>query len=154
MKPIISHIVAASENGAIGKNGQLPWNIPEDLKWFKDHTKNKIVIMGRKTYESIGRPLPNRLNIVVTRQENFNVPPNVKVFHTIPDALEFANSELTNWDSEVFIIGGGQIYEESLHLVDKIYLTRVHKSIDGDAFYPNFDSLNFKEKKSESFEEY
>lgn len=128
---MISHIVACSENRVIGVDGELPWHIPEDLKRFKRITSNCIVIMGRKTHESIGKPLPNRVNIVVTRQPDY-YSEGCLTASSIEDALKA--TELN--DEEVFIIGGGEIYKQSMDLVDTIYMTQVHTDILGNAFYP------------------
>ena len=135
-KITLSHIVAASENNAIGVNGDLPWNIPEDMEFFRSTTKGKIIIMGRKTFESVGHPLPKRLNLVITRQKNYQAEGS-KVFSSLEEAIEFAKTQVDQYDPEIFIIGGGEIYKQSISLVDRIYLTRIHKSIDGDAFYPD-----------------
>ncbi|MDB5202494.1 MAG: dihydrofolate reductase [Ferruginibacter sp.] len=132
---MISFIVAASENNAIGKQGQLLWHLPRDLKFFKDTTWGMPVIMGRKTYESVDRPLPGRVNIVITTQDNWQRDDVIKV-STIDEAIREA--EKTNC-KEIFIIGGGEIYRQSLPLADKIYLTRVHATLEGDAFFPALD---------------
>ena len=132
----VSLIVAVSENGVIGKDNDLIWHLPKDIKFFKDTTLGHHVIMGRKNFESIPhkfRPLPNRTNIVVTRQTNYQAKGCITV-NTIEDALTIAKQ---NEDKEPFIIGGGQIYKIALklNLIDKIYLTRVHYSFDGDTFF-------------------
>jgi dihydrofolate reductase len=131
---IVCLIVAASENGVIGKANQLPWHIPEDLKYFKMVTSGKTVIMGRKTFESIGRPLPNRRNIVITRQADFR-PQGIEVVSSIAVALSAAEKSSAPND-EVFIVGGGEIYRESLGFVRRAYVTEVHQQIEGDAFFP------------------
>lgn len=149
MKPMIAHIVAAAKNGVIGRNGDLPWNIPEDLKWFRDRTKNHALIMGRKTYEAIEHPLPNRLNVVITRQKNYrpkisnspNAP--VHVVATIEDALAYCNKFAADYGNEIFIIGGGEIYHQSVAFVDTIFLTRIHCDYAGDATYPDPDLKKF-----------
>lgn len=131
----ISMIAAiASENRALGKNNELVYHISEDLQRFKRLTSNHLVIMGRKTFESIGKPLPNRINIVVTRNPNFSVE-NVVVTHSLDEALRLA--ELKG-ESEAFIIGGGQIYEEAIGKADKLYLTIVEGSPDADTFFPDY----------------
>ncbi len=140
---ILSHIVAASENNVIGSNNSLPWNIPEDMKFFREKTKGHIVIMGRKTFESMGKPLPNRLNIVITRQTGYTIE-GAKVVSSLSDAIHIAKEETPNWGDEVFIIGGGEIYRESLPLVDLVYLTRIHAQVEGDAKYPALSPQNFE----------
>ena len=140
---ILSHIVAASANNVIGVDGELPWDIPEDMKFFRTKTSKKIIIMGRKTFESVGHPLPNRLNIVISRQENYKAD-GADVFTNLTDAIEFAKTKTDEYDSEIFIIGGGEIYKQSLSLIDKVYLTRIHKTIEGDAHYPDTSENEFK----------
>ncbi|MDJ0759871.1 MAG: dihydrofolate reductase [Woeseiaceae bacterium] len=131
---MISIVVAASKNGVIGVDGDLPWRLPDDLRYFKELTTGKPVIMGRKTYESIGRPLPNRLNIVITRDPAFDAP-GCNVAPSPGDALRLAGDA-----SEVMVIGGGTIYEAFADSADRIYLTRVHTDIDGDVFFESPDS--------------
>ncbi len=147
---IISHIVAAAKNGSIGLKGLLPWDIPEDVKFFKDATKNRTIIMGRKTYESLGHPLPHRLNVVVTRQKDFHAE-KALVVRSIAEGIEICKAEINKpggkekYGDEIFIIGGGEIYKQSVDMVDRIYLTRIHKDFPGDAFYPEVDLKKFKE---------
>lgn len=146
-KNTLSIIVAASENNVIGKDNDLIWKLPTDMKFFKETTSGHPVIMGRKNYDSIPekfRPLANRTNIIVTRNTQFEAPGCI-VCTSIQDALEKAQ-ELT--DSEIFIIGGAQIYAQTIGIVDKIYLTRVHASFEGDAFFPDFDTSEFDLKSS------
>lgn len=133
---IISQIVAVSENGVIGKDGKLPWKLSADLKRFKYYTTGKAIIMGRKTFESIGHILPDRINIILSRQEDYQ-PDKTIVFKNISDALNFvANNDI----EEVFIIGGADIYEQTIDITDRIYLTKVHTEIeDGNAFYPDIE---------------
>jgi dihydrofolate reductase len=131
---IVCLIVAVSENGVIGKSNQLPWHISEDLKYFKTVTSGKTVVMGRRTFESIGRPLPNRRNIVITRQSDFRHQ-GVEVFSSVAAALTSAETSSAPSD-EVFIVGGGEIYRESLAAVQRAYVTEVHQRIEGDAFFP------------------
>lgn len=140
---ILSHIVAASENNVIGSNNTLPWNIPEDMKFFREKTKGHIVIMGRKTYESMGKPLPNRLNIVITRQKDYAID-GAQVVASLREAIDIARKETAKWGEEVFIIGGGEIYRESLPMVDLVYLTRIHAEVEGETKYPALSSLNFE----------
>lgn len=144
----VSHIVAASQNGAIGVKGDLPWHIPEDLKFFKDKTKGSVIVMGRKTYDSLGKPLPNRLNIVVSRSAKpSDFPEAVMLFSDITAAVEAAKiAGREKGLDEVFIVGGSEIYKQTLKLglVNRIYLTRIHTEVDGDAFYPDVDTKLFK----------
>jgi dihydrofolate reductase len=141
---ILSHIVAAAENNVIGVGNALPWKIPEDLKFFRDTTKGHIVIMGRKTFASVGRALPDRLNIVVSRQPNLILDGAI-VLSSLEAALDKASQLTAQWGDEVFIIGGGELYAQSLPLVDRIYLTRVHGKFAGDAVYPYVDVNRFRE---------
>ena len=128
---LISIIVAASENGAIGKDNQLLWRLPEDLKRFKRLTLNHTMIMGRKTFESIGKPLPGRTSIVITRQQDFQ-PEGVIVVDSLEQAIKEAENR---GDNETFVIGGGEIYKQALSLSDRIYLTKVHTKMEGDTFF-------------------
>lgn len=144
---IVSQIAAMSKNRVIGSKLKLPWHIPEDLKFFKETTKGRIIIHGRKTYESLGyKPLPNRLNIVITRNPD-SVPPNkdVPVFTSLEKALEFAKTKTAEWGEEVFIGGGEEIYRLALPYTDRIYLTEIHAEFEGDARFPEFDKSTFKE---------
>jgi dihydrofolate reductase len=130
----LSIIVATSLNHVIGVGNQLPWHLPADLKYFKQLTSGHAIVMGRKTFESIGRPLPNRINIVITRSKSFEVE-GVIVQNSIEDALQYCQ----NMD-EVFIIGGDTIYKQMMPMVQKIHLTKVHTVIEnGDAFFPELD---------------
>jgi dihydrofolate reductase len=131
----LSLIVAATENNAIGKNNQMLWNLPEDMKFFKNTTWGFPLIMGRKTFEALGNiPLPGRFNIVVSRQPGYNTGnPDVQVTDSLFKAIELAGKTDSK---EVFIGGGGQIYKESILLSDTIYITRVFAKLDGDAFFP------------------
>ena len=137
---MISLIVAASTNNAIGKDNQLLWHLPNDLRFFKNTTWGMPVIMGRKTYESVNKPLPGRFNYVITRQAGWNAE-GVKGAADINDALQQAKE--TNC-KEIFIIGGGEIFKQSMELADKIYMTRVHANLDGDVFFPEIDESNWK----------
>ncbi len=144
---MISLVVAASTNNAIGKNNQLLWHLPNDLRFFKNTTWGAVVIMGRKTYESVNKPLPGRVNIVITTQENWNSE-NVIKANSLDEAI--AKAKETNC-KEIFIIGGGQIYKESMDIADRIYLTRVHTIIEGDTFFPELNSSNWELQSSEDF---
>ena len=151
---MIAHIVAAAKNGVIGKEGDLPWHIPEDLRFFRDRTKGTAMIMGRKTFEAVEHPLPNRLNCVVTRDKNYqpkswgDEKTPVKVFHTIEDALLYCKEVAPQFKNEIFIIGGGEIYSQSFHVVDTLFITRIHKDYPGDAKYPEPDPQYFKKMES------
>ena len=123
-------IAAVSINNVIGNNNKLIWKLSNDLKRFKNLTTNHSVIMGRKTFESLPNPLPDRDNIVITRDTNYSKP-NIQVCSSIEDAIN-----LTKTDTQPFIIGGGEIYSQTINIVDKIELTRVHKEFDGDAYFP------------------
>lgn len=140
----LSHIVAVSENDVIGVNNDLPWDIPEDMKFFRDKTKGKAMIMGRKTFESVGHPLPHRLSIIITRQKDYKVDaPSAVVVPDLKSAVEYAQGQVSKWGDEIFIIGGGEIFKESMDIVDVIYLTRIHKHFDGDIKYPKVDPKKF-----------
>ncbi len=132
-------IAAVAENGIIGNEGRLPWNIPEDLQRFRQLTSGHPIIMGRKTYESIGRPLPQRRNLVLSRSSNFH-PVGVEVFPSLEAALSVVASE-----DIVYVIGGQQIYEAALPLAHGLELTEVHQSVVGDAFFPQFDKQQWRE---------
>lgn len=135
----IALIVAASQNNVIGRNNELPWHLPGDLQYFKAMTLGKPVIMGRKTFESIGRPLPGRDNIVISRQTDYAAK-GIEVASSLEQAIALGESiNLINGIQEVIIIGGAQIYEKSLGLADRVYLTRVHCKVEGDAYFPTLD---------------
>lgn len=138
-RPRISIIVALSENRVIGRDNRLPWHIPDDLKRFKRLTTGHAIIMGRKTYESIGRPLPQRTNIIITRDKTFSVEGCV-VVHSLDEAVRFAQ-KLEGPEGEIFIIGGGQIFEQALPLVDRLYLTVVRGTHEGDVFFPDYSAF-------------
>ena len=132
---MISLIVAASENNAIGKSNDMPWHLPEDLKFFKNTTWGMPVIMGRKTFEAVGKPLPGRTNIIVTTNPNWSAE-NTITAASIEEAIKVAKESNAK---EIFITGGGEIYRQTLPLADKVYLTRVQTVLDGDAFFPEMD---------------
>ena len=140
----ISMIVAMAENRVIGKNNPLPWHLPADLKHFKSITMSKPIVMGRKTYESIGRPLPGRTNIILTRNLNFNVP-ECEVFSSPEKLLATYAAE------EIIIIGGANIYSLFLPQANRLYLTRVHTHVDGDTFFPPIDEKEWHEVSREDF---
>lgn len=141
--PKVSIVVAVAENGGIGKDNQLLWHLPADLKHFKNITSGHSIIMGRKTYESIGKPLPNRRNMVITRNKSLYIE-GVETFYDIKDAIEECSGE-----QEVFIIGGAEIYKQSIGICDQIYLTTVHQDFPADAFFPKLEGSNWKEISSE-----
>jgi dihydrofolate reductase len=127
-------IAAISENRVLGKDNKLPWNVPDDTKHFREITSGHTVIMGRKTYQSIGHALPNRTNIVITRDPSFTAPDAI-VAHSIEEALDEAKKHET---SEIFIIGGGEIYNLGMKYADKLYLTIIDGTFEGDAFFPEY----------------
>ena len=139
----VSIIVAISENNAIGKDNQLLWHLPADLKHFKEITTGHPIIMGRKTYDSIGRPLPNRRNIVITRQKDLTIA-NVEVVHDLSEAIA-----LFKEDEEIFVIGGAEIYKHTLALANIIYLTTVHENYEADAYFPTINQNDWKEIEKE-----
>jgi dihydrofolate reductase len=133
----VSIVVAASENNVIGLDNQLPWHLPDDLRFFKRTTSGKPVLMGRNTWDSLGRALPNRLNLVVSSSLN-QVPEGVLLFPGLEEAMEYLHKEHYE---ELFIIGGGKIYESSMKYTDVIYMTRVHTTLDkGTVFFPVFSA--------------
>ena len=183
-KVILSHIAAVSENNVIGFQGDLPWDIPEDLKYFFNKTKHKILIMGRKSFDSLGKALPHRMNIILTRQKDFsdkyklqketvfqsqlnkahlnleldkkkssptqgsleNSFENIRVFSNIEEAVKYASKPiyLEKYGNEIFIAGGAEIYKQTLLSMDRLYITKIHKSYKGDAFYPDIPKDKFK----------
>lgn len=136
---MISIIAAMAENRAIGINNSLPWHLPADLRHFRQLTIGHHVIMGRRNYESIGKPLPDRHNIVVTRNPEYRAPGC-----QVKNSLEKALRDIQN-DPEIFIIGGAEIYRQALSVADRIYLTLVHAEINGDIYFPEFDMRDWKE---------
>jgi dihydrofolate reductase len=148
-KPMtVSIIVAMAENRVIGLKNQLPWHLSADLKRFKQITMGFPIIMGRKTYESIGRPLPGRQNIIISRNPSFKAE-GCQVFHDLDDAIQMAVSAY----EQVFVIGGATLYAEALKWASRIYLTQVHAQIDGDTFFPEFASLDWSETHRETFDD-
>lgn len=144
-------IVAQDKNRAIGIENKLPWHLPEDLRYFKRVTMGKPIIMGRNTFESIGRPLPGRVNIVVSRQEGYS-PEGVKVVNSLEAATELAESIcLIDGADEAMIIGGAQIYSQAIGSADRLYLTEVDAEINGDAWFPEFDRSAWNEIGREDF---
>jgi dihydrofolate reductase len=142
----ISIISAIGKNNEIGKSNKLLWYLPLDMKHFKETTNGKTIVMGQKTFESIGRPLPNRKNIVLTLDKNFKAN-NVEIFFSIDEMLDALKNE-----EEIFIIGGGMIYKEFLKIADRLYLTHVDASFDeADTFFPEINYKNWEKIKSEVY---
>ncbi len=147
---LISLIVAHDKNRVIGLNNKMPWHLPGDLQYFKEQTMGKPMIMGRKTFESIGRPLPGRRNIVITRNADYTAK-GIEVVHSLEDALALVKDE-----PEIMIIGGEQIFREALPLADRLYVTEIHHTFEGDTYFPAYEewqrvSALSKEKASEGF---
>jgi|SRR6056297_363068 len=142
---MISIVAALAKNGVIGKDNQLPWGIKKDMKRFKKLTLKKPVIMGRKTYKSIGKPLPDRINIILTRKKNLEIP-GCKTFNSIKKVLEF-----TKEFEETFVIGGASIYKQFLPLTKKMYLTIIDKEFEGDTYFPDYNNEKWKKIEEENF---
>lgn len=138
---MICHIAALSNNNVIGNGGDMPWHLPEDLKFFKQKTLNHCIIMGRKTFESIGKPLPKRTNVVVTRNKNWSHE-GCHAFSSIEEATAFCQEQTPNQD--IFIIGGGELYKSTLPLANRLYLTRIDTTLQGDTTYPDNWQGDFK----------
>ncbi|MBI2651863.1 type 3 dihydrofolate reductase [Candidatus Woesearchaeota archaeon] len=136
---IISLIAAMGKNRIIGKNNSLPWRLPEDMKRFKQLTLGKPVVMGRKTFESIGKPLPNRTNIIITHDKNYKAEGCI-IVHSVKEALKTAEG-----NKEVMIIGGEKIFREFLPIADRMYLTFIDEDFEGDAYFPEYDKEEWKE---------
>ena len=143
---MLTLLVAAAENNVIGCDGRLPWRLPADLQWFKRHTLGHPVLMGRKTWDSLGRPLPGRTNVVVSRQVGLELP-GAHVFTDVTAALAFAQAQ--SGGDEVFGIGGGELYRQLLPLAGRVLLTRVHATVAGDAFFPPLDPTEWREVSRE-----
>lgn len=141
---MFSLIVAATKDGVIGKNGDLPWRIPSDLSYFKRMTMGKKMIMGRRTFESLPGMLKGRELIVLTRSEDYKVPDGVKLIHSLEDVLDYENL-----DEEVFIIGGGEIFRKFIPKCNKLYITWVNRSFEGDTYFPLEMITDFKEVSRE-----
>jgi len=139
---IISHIVAIDKNFGIGKDNDLLCRLPLDLKNFKNLTSGHHILLGRKNFDSIGRALPNRTSLILTTKKDLKIP-ECYTFNDLQEAINFAKN---NQETELFVIGGGQIYEQTLELVTKIYLTRIEASLDADIFYPKLDNNDWSEK--------
>jgi dihydrofolate reductase len=145
-KSVVSIIVAMAENRVIGRDNALPWRLPNDLKHFKRLTMGHPIILGRRNYESIGRPLPGRRNIVVTRQRHYAAPGCI-VVHSLDEAWRAAGD-----DPEVFVIGGAELYAQALPRAARLYLTRVHAAVAGDTRFPDFDEAGWRELARERHE--
>lgn len=137
-------IVAMTADRVIGKDGKLPWHVPEDLKFFKRTTQGHAIVMGRKTFESMGRPLPARRNIVVTRQAEFSLEPTnqaqVRIAHSLNEAIH--NETLDPFESkrQLFIIGGGEIFAEAINIADEMFITHINQAVDGDTLFPAYNT--------------
>ena len=142
---MLSIIVAVSENNVVGKENKLPWKLSADLKRLKSLTMGHHIIMGRKTWESLGKALPGRINVVITTDKNFKAEGGI-VVHSLKEALAISST-----DDEIFIFGGGKIFKEAMSLVKKIYMTRVHSIIDGDTYFPVLDMNDWKKISREDF---
>jgi len=150
---IVAFVVAMAENGVIGRNGQLPWRMPSDLKQFRKLTLRKPVVMGRKTYESIGKPLDGRDNIVITRQKDF-APPGVHVADTIAGAVALGRTLASRRGvNEVAIIGGAEVFRAALPLTQRVYLTLVHGRPEGDIMLDSFDPAVWREASREPMQQ-
>ena len=149
---ILSHIVAVDAKNGIGKNNDLLVKIPEDQKFFRETTKGKAMIMGRKTFDSLGKPLVGRYHIVVTRQALKSDNPMVTYVSSLDEAFEKAKTLVPEWPEEIFIIGGAEIYKQSLPKTDKIYLSKIDQSFDADTFYPQVNWSEFTLEKQTHFE--
>lgn len=142
---ILTSIAAMARNRVIGVNGDLPWNIPEDMKFFRETTKGKIMIMGRKTFESFPAPLPKRFHIVISRQaEGVAETQDVAWVTSLEKAIELARKKIGQYPEEVMVVGGGEIYAQSMSLVDRIHLTVIDKDFQGDTKFPPVDETKFK----------
>lgn len=137
--PKISLVAAMAQNRVIGNGLEIPWKIKGEQLRFKELTTGKVMVMGRLTYQSIGRPLPNRVNVILTRDKNFSAE-GCEVFHSLEDILNYYKDE-----EEIMIAGGGQLYKDTLSIADTLYLTIIHKDIDGDIYFPEFSPEAFEE---------
>lgn len=147
MQPIIL-IAAVADNNVIGNNGKLPWHIPDDFKLFKDNTSGNTVVMGRRTFESIGRPLPNRNNIVVS--STLGEQEGITVCKTLDEALEKARK----FEKKIFIIGGARMYKEAMPIADKLYISHVSGKYEGDTFFPDIDLDKWRPARIEGHKDF
>jgi dihydrofolate reductase len=143
---MVTIIAAIAENNALGKNNQLIWHLPADLNRFKKTTLNHAVIMGRKTHESLGKPLPNRINIIITRDKNYKVE-NCITVNSLKEALEIASKK----DENPFILGGAEIYKQAMPFADKLDITFVHHKFEADVFFPEINKTIWEETSREVF---
>lgn len=149
---MITLVAAVAKNGVIGKNGALPWHLPEDLKHFKEITMGKKVLMGRVTFDSIlariGKPLPNRTNIVVSSDTNYQVPEGVELYNSLDKVLDkYA-------DEEICVAGGASIYDQTINKADRLYITKIHQNYKGDVYFPPIDKQTWLELTCENHEGY
>lgn len=144
---MIAIVVAVAENNVIGKDNQLIWHLPADLRFFKNLTMGHPILMGRKTYESIGKPLPGRTTVIITRQQDFEAPGCI-VVNSIDDAIE----EAQTINQDVYVIGGAEIYRQALPKTDTIYLTRMHHTFDGDTYFPELNEADWEVTSEERYE--
>lgn len=149
----LAMIAAIAEHRVIGVNNQMPWHLPADFKWFRQHTLGKTVVMGRKTYLSIGKALPQRRNIVLSQQTDLHLP-DADVFLSLEAFLQTveASSPVSHESSEVMLIGGGQIYQHYLPYIDRLYLTLVDAKLDGDCFFPDYQIYQWQEVYRQSYQ--
>lgn len=144
LKPSVNLIVAMSQNHVIGQNNQLPWHLPEDLQFFKRTTLGYPIVMGRNTHESIGRPLPGRRNIIVTRNSHYQAA-GCDIVHSLPAAIGLCYEH-----DHLFVIGGGQLYSEALLIADRLYVTEIKHDFSGDTFFPVFEDMGFVETQRQT----
>lgn len=142
----ISIIVAKAKNNVIGKDNQLIWKLSSDLKFFKQITSGHHIIMGRKTYESVGKPLPNRTSLVITRNQDFTLPEGHHVFHSLQDAIKYCIGKHLD---QVYIIGGAEIYKQAMDMADELLVTEVDAAPDGDVYFPEIKKEDWKKTSSE-----
>jgi dihydrofolate reductase len=143
-KPRVSLVVAMARNRVIGAQNKLPWNLPEDLTRFREITTGHPIIMGRKTFESIGRPLPNRTNIVISRDPELKIE-GCRCVGSLDAAIAWASSDEVPGREEIHIIGGGEIFQQAISFADRIYLTLIDQDIPGDAYFPEFNSAEYRQ---------
>ncbi|MEQ8849066.1 dihydrofolate reductase [Botrimarina sp.] len=143
-------VVAAAENGVIGRDGELPWRLPADLRRFKSLTMGHAIVMGRKTFESIGRPLPGRVSVVLTRDTRWSVGEEVRVAHDLPEAIRLASTAEGMQRDAVYVIGGEQVYRLAAPAADRVHLTRVHATVEGDARFPPLDPAEWRRVEAEA----
>lgn len=146
----IAIIVAMDRNHVIGKDGRLPWNIPEDMKWFVQHTMHNPVVMGRRTFESMKKPLRDRSNIVISRNAAFDVPDGVHLVANVDEALKLGRDLCESPLQKVFVIGGAQVFEQCFDWVSLLYLTKIDTSYDGDTRFPSYDEIQWELDSSSS----